>query len=92
MLNSELCKYLTISFLRFSSAQFQHSTVLQFRLHSYGYAPHIASCIALNLNTIIIKELIDRYLCVQSAIEIDEGIAVTDIQSCRYYIAMSRQF
>ncbi len=55
-------KYLTISFIRFSSTQFQHSTVLQLRLHSYGYAPYIASCIALNLNTIIIKELIDMYL------------------------------
>ncbi len=31
-------------------------------------------------------------LCAQSAIEIDEDIVVTNIQSCRYYIATLRQF
>ena len=35
---------------------------MQFRLHSYGYAPYIAPCIALNLNTRTFKELIVRYL------------------------------
>ena len=58
----QVLKYLTISFLRFSSAQLYHSTALQFRLHSYGYAPYIAPCIALNLNTRIFKELIVSYL------------------------------
>ncbi len=55
---------------RFFSAQFQHSTVLQLWLHSYGYAPYIASCIALNLNTITIKELIDWYLVALTTVDV----------------------
>ncbi len=40
----------------------------------------------------VIKCSTQSYVCAQSAIEIDEGIVVTDIQSCRYYVATSRQF
>ena len=35
---------------------------MQLRFHSYCYAPYVAPYIALNLNAIIIKKLIDSYL------------------------------
>ncbi|RJY18510.1 hypothetical protein D5R81_05150 [Parashewanella spongiae] len=40
----------------------------------------------------VIKCSTQSYVCAQRAIEIDEDIVVTNIQSCRYYIAKSRQF
>ncbi len=40
-------KCLTINYLTFSVVHLLHSTVLQFRLHSYGYSPYVVSCIAL---------------------------------------------